>query len=166
MQAKFVVEEINRKKFLGLQVPFQSLPQLLSYLIATGIGILLVGLLVHFFAPGTFSYHIIIGALVGSIPILYLTLPSQLTIDCAPEGHAYWYGEVVTWLVFFAYQNREKHAGGETFKTRQGPLLSWKENQITVLTAERAGKTVLIVKGTGKIITMLEKKLSRPALKT
>lgn len=166
MHAKFVVEEVDRRKFLGLQLPFQSLAQLLSFLIFTGMGILLIWLLVYCFAPGTFSCIIIVGALAGALPSVYMALPSQLTIDCEPEGHAYWYAEVSTWLVFFGYPNREKHADGETFTTRLGPLLSWKENRITILTGERAGKTVLIVKGTGQIITMLEKKLSRPALKS
>lgn len=161
MKNDISIEEINRRKFLGLTNPFQSWAQFGSFLAVTGAVLMVIYILTLLFAPGTFSYIIIISALIGAMPTLYITLPSKMTIQCSSDNYLIWHSNVVKWLVFFGYTERKKIQEKEIFKTKQKKILRWSENELTVSKQAEMNKLSIVVVGPSLILKKLQTQLTK-----
>jgi hypothetical protein len=157
---KFVIKKVRRNNFFGLENPFQSKNQFLSFLLFVTIPILTEIALVKYFAPHAKVYGIALGAVLCAFPLLKATLPSQLIIDCYPQSSEYWLKEAIGWIAFFGYtQQVEKKGNYQRFRTNQRKFLRWRENEIAIEPIDLSGKAGIVVTGPAAIIILLKNKL-------
>lgn len=159
MDSKIVLAKYDRKTLLGIPFPIQSLRQLIGSVAAIALGIGIVVFVVKVFFHAKSLHGIFSGALIGSVPLLFALLPSQLVIKYAPEGHAYWNTAVLNWIDYFGYHCKTIRNGRAYYHTRQRKFFRWQENEIFIENGVVDSENVIIVVGPAAILRLMKKKL-------
>ena len=157
---KIFIEKVQRRKILGLEIPFQSAGQLLSFILFSTLGTALLGLIIKMVSGKDFPFVVFCGILM-IFPLMYSTLPLRMTITCLPQKSNYWLSKIEENVILLGYHDCYISNNAITRHRLKHPsLLRVRENEFEIYREKSSIPGEVVVIGPASMIEQLKIKLT------
>lgn len=157
---KIFIEKVQRKKILGLEIPFQSTGQLFSFILFATLGTVLLGLIIKMISGKDFPFVVFCGIII-IFPLMYSTLPLKMTITCRPQNSNYWISKIEESVILLGY--RDCYISNKVFTRHRLKHPNWlrvRENEFEIYREDSSMPGKVVVIGPASMIEQLKIKLT------
>lgn len=156
---RFFLEKIQRKKVLGLEIPFQSVQHTFSLLLFSIIGAIIIGLIIKFITGKDFPLVVLCGILI-ILPLMYSVLPLKLTVTCRSQNANYWIPKIEENVRLLGY--RDCYISNNFFSRYRLNHPHWlrvKENEFEIYRETSSLTVKVVIIGPASMVEQLKIKL-------
>lgn len=157
---RIFIEKTQRRKILGLEVPFQSIGQLFSFILFATIGTAILGLIIEMASGKKFPFVVFFGILM-IFPMMYSALPLKMTITCLPQNFNYWFSKIEESVILLGYRDCYISNNVSTRHRLKHPRwLRVRENEFEIYRENSSMPGKLVVIGPASMIEQLRIRLT------